>query len=401
MSTTPRPLLAADIPALLALGQEAFGAYPAGYTPPGPDEYPQSGRHNWGSFEGDRLVAKVLGREYHSWFHGSAIATNGIAGVAVTAEARGRGLLDDLFAAVLDEGLRERGEVLSTLFPTAPGIYRRFGYELIGSYDTVEVPTARLAEVPAPTGITLRRAEAADFDEVRRVYDAWAAGQNGPLSRRGASFPANAEEFVAAYSGVTLAADDSGVVGYASWHRGTGYDARATIEVSDLLALTADGHRALWRLLGSFSSVTGRVRLQTSGDDVARLVLPFADWPVVERHPYMLRVHDVAGALTGHRLATPGTAPADVGFSVAGDLLGTMNGDWVLSSEAGLSACVPGPAVEGGPVFAPRGLALVYAGTQACADVRAAGLLAGGDPETDRVLDSLFGGRRVHIRDYF
>jgi hypothetical protein len=52
---------------------------------------------------------------------------------------------------------------------------------------------------------------------------------------------------VAAYSGVTLAADDSGVVGYAAWPRGTGYDARAALEVSDLLALTADARaRAAW-----------------------------------------------------------------------------------------------------------------------------------------------------------
>ena len=65
----------------------------------------------------------------------------------------------------------------------------------------------------------------------------------------------------------------------------------------DLLALTADGYRALWSMLASHSSVVGRVRLSTSGHDPARLVLPSSAWTVVERHPYMLRVDDPATAL--------------------------------------------------------------------------------------------------------
>ncbi|MEJ7832873.1 MAG: hypothetical protein WKF79_08175, partial [Nocardioides sp.] len=46
-----------------------------------------------------------------------------------------------LFEAVLDEAAG-RGEVISTLFPTANGIYRSFCYELIGSYDTVAIASA-------------------------------------------------------------------------------------------------------------------------------------------------------------------------------------------------------------------------------------------------------------------
>ena len=53
----------------------------------------------------------------------------GIAAVAVRPEHRGSGLLAPLFAALLADA-RERGAVVSTLFPTAPGIYRRLGYEV-------------------------------------------------------------------------------------------------------------------------------------------------------------------------------------------------------------------------------------------------------------------------------
>lgn len=389
---TPRPLVADDLPQMLALGREAFGDVPAGFIPPDPADYPPPGRHSWGTFVGDVLAAKVVRLEYDSWFHGRQVPTTGVAGVAVSPERRGAGLLDDLMAAVLDEGLRERGEVLSTLFPTAPGIYRRYGYELVSSYDTVEIPTARLASVPAPDNTTLRRATEADFEAVRRLYGTWARAQNGPLTRTGGSFPADAHAFIAAFTGVTLAESDGEIVGYASWHRGTGYDATATVEIADLVALTRDATLALWRLFASFATVTGQVRLLTSGRDTTRLVLPFADWPVVHSQPYMLRVHDVAGAFTGLALTDA------LSFSVDGDLLGATNGHWSLTANDGVSTCEAGSA--GGPTFAPRGLALFYAGAASCADLRTAGLLTG-DPGQDRALDTLFDGRQLHIRDYF
>ena len=393
-----RLLTVDDFAASIRLGTEAFGTPPAGTPTPSAAEFPYPGRHSWGTFEGDRLVARVIGREYHAWFHGRAVPTCGVAGVTVQAEHRGTGLLADLMAAMLTEA-GERGEVLSTLFPSAPGIYRPFGYELVGSYDVVEVPVGELATVrPPESTITTRRATAADFDAVRDVYDTWAAAQNGPLTRRGASFPAAADEFVGGFTGVTLAVDEAGtVVGYCSWDRGTGYDADATVSVSDLLALNPDGYRALWRMLGSFTAVTGQIRVRTSGDDPARLVLPSASWRVRRRYPYMLRVHDVAPALSGIR--TP--VDADLRFSVSGDRLGTANGDYRLRTVDGRTACEQAPGTDApAPVFDVRGLALAFAGTQSCANLRLAGLLTGPDAH-DATFDALLGGRQVHIRDYF
>jgi predicted acetyltransferase len=340
----------------------------------------------------------VVRREYDCWFHGIRIPTNGIAGVAVSAEHRGAGLLDALMAAALDEGLRDRGEVISTLFPTAPGIYRRYGYELVSSYDTVEIATSRLMAVKPPVSTATRRATADDFDAVRSVYDSWASTHNGPLTRAGASFPGGAADFISSFTGVTLAVEGDDVVGYASWNRGSGYGATSTLEVEELIAVTGDAALALWRMIASFASVTGRVHLSTSGRDPARLALPFDGWQVVDSSPYMLRVHDVAGALSGLHLASSGAVVRDLAFEVRGDLLDTMNGAWSLSVEEGVSSCVAGSG--GGPTFSPRGLALAYAGAASCADLRMAGLLTG-PQDTDRVWDSVFAGRQLHIRDYF
>ncbi|MGH3308527.1 MAG: GNAT family N-acetyltransferase, partial [Nocardioides sp.] len=306
-------------------------------------------------------------------------------------------LLDDLFRVALDDGLKERGEVVSTLFPTAPGIYRKFGYELFASYDEVEIPSSALAGVRAGGGMRTRRATPADFDAVREVYDAWAAAQNGPLTRRGPSFPTDAEGFIDAFTGVTLAVDDAGeVVGFASWERGRGFGDSSTLEVSDLLALSADAYRALWRVLGSFGSVVGQVRVCTSGDDVARLSLPSPHWNVVARSPYMLRVHDVPGAFAARDWPVDG----EVSFTVAGDHVGTTNGSWHLVIEQGKASCTQTAAGEA-PVLTPGGLALAWAGAQTCANLRMAGHVAGGTAETEAALDRVLVPRPIHIRDYF
>lgn len=365
-----------------------------GFTDPPPSDYPGPGMHPWGTFDGDVLAARVVGREYETWWDGAAIPTCGIAGVTVAAEYRGRGLLEPLFTEVLGEA-RARGEVISTLFPTAPGIYRRFGYELIGSADAVEVPTAAAAAVRPGVGITTSRATVADVPAIRAVYDAWAAAQRGPLSRRGVSFPATDDEVIAAFTGVTVAREASGaVVGYASWTRGPqeGDD----LHVQDLLALTPDAYRELWRVLGSFASVIGTIKLETSGADAARLVLPSATWRQVETEGYMLRVDDVAGAFSARRSSGSGRAR----FGVSGDRLGSMDGVYELTVDGGAVQCsrvarevTPAPDL---PVFTPQGIALVFAGVQSCANLRLVGHLTGGEGTgdgdgADAVIDRLFG----------
>ena len=164
MGLTTRPLTRDDFDQSVALIREAFGDLPPGTTPPSDDDPPRPGYHAYGTFDDGHLVARIATREYRSWFGGSALPTGCIAGVVVTAERRGEKLLDELFRVALDDGLRERGEAVSTLFCTAPGIYRRFGYELVSSYDTVEVPAAALARIGAPAGVRTRRATPADFE---------------------------------------------------------------------------------------------------------------------------------------------------------------------------------------------------------------------------------------------
>ena len=392
---TVRQLTENDATAARALGQEAFGVPTE--PPAEPATVDRPGQVWFGAFHGETLVARMVDRSYDSYYGGAVLPTCGIAGVTVAAEYRGRGGLGPLFAETL-AAARARGAVVSTLFPTAPRIYRRFGYEVVADFYTAQVPTAALASVNRPDHVRTRRAGPADYPSVQAVYDAWASQQNGPLTRRGVSFPATAEEYLEEFTGVTVAVDAAdAVLGYASWSRGQGYGEKSVLEITDLLATGPEAYRALLLAVGSFSSVTPQTRIDTSGEDVLRTFLPTLDWRVVDSSPYMLRILDVAAALSAR--GYPNGLVAQLRFGLAGDFLADQDGGYLLDVAAGSAQCRRAESSD--RLLTPRGLALTYAGTQSSANLRMAGQLVGGDPAEDEVWDALFGGRQPHIRDYF
>ena len=392
-----RPLTAKDAGAARQLGFEAFGVPTA--PPTEPAQVDQPGRVSFGAFRGDVLVAKAVDRAFDSYFGGALVPTSGIAGVTVAAETRGQGTLAPLPGALL-RAARDRGAGVSGLFAPAPRLYRRFGYELVTSLDTVEVPTSVLASVARPVSIRTRRAVAGDLDAIRAVYDAWAVVQNGPLSRRGVSFPATAEDFLGEFTGVTVALDEAGVIcGYASWRRGEGFGEQALIDVADLLATTMDGYRALLNTIGSFSSVTARTQLRVSGDDRARFFVPTAHWRRTLTLPYMVRVLDVPAAFALRRY--PPGLTADLSFRLTGDFLAENNTEYRLVVTGGQAQCTVAGSADADRLLTPQGLALAYAGAQSSANLRALGHLAGGSIEEDLDWDAALAGRQVHIRDFY
>lgn len=396
--------------ASLELGVEAFGPYPRDLPRPplpSPGWWPE-GVGMWAAFDEDdrdpetdepRMAGRVRTHDYTSWWGGAAIPTCGFAGVTIPVEHRGAGLLRGLFAAALGDLVAD-GAALAALYPTAPGIYRSLGFEVVTTYAQVELPALGLAGVKAAPDVTLRRARPSDLPAIAATYAAWASRQNGPLTRVGPLFdPAKLLKDV---TGVTLAEvagpDGPRVVGYAAWERQGGYGADKALEVSDLVALEPDAARALWRALGTFSSVTGRVRLWTSDPDTTRLVLPGLAWEQVAHHPYMVRVLDLPAALAPRVFGVDGEAA----FSVVGDVLELpgVSGSWRVRVEGGVASCVSAPGVVDAPELTVQGLSLLYAGTLGTANLRLAGHLRGPE-QYDALLDAWFGGRQVHVRDYF
>jgi predicted acetyltransferase len=401
VTVTVRRLGSESAAAAQRLSDEAFGVPPQTSPPTEPRDLTRPGRHWFGALDGGRLVAQACDREFDGWFGGRVLPVAGIAGVTVAVEDRGAGALAPLLQELL-LAARDRGAVVSTLWASAPHIYRRTGYEVVAATRVVEVPSAVLGTVRATGDVRLRRAGVADAEVIRDLYDVWASGSDGALTRRGVSFPETDEELLAEFTGVTLAEDPDGrPLGYAAWVRGRGDGSGPELSVPDLVATHVDAYAALLRALATFGSVAPTIRLRTTGDDLVRLLVPSLAWAPVTDDLYSLKVLDVEKAFTGGR-CTPGLT-ARLSFRVTGDVLPGVDGAYVLTAEGGSLTCVRGQVGDASAerTLAPRGLSLLVTGARPCRDLRTLGLLVGGDPAEDATWDAVVAGRVRGVLDHF
>lgn len=382
-----------DGPALARLSSECFG-YPMP-EPPYRDAQ-GNGRTTYVGTAAGRVVAATAVRAYESWFWGARIATAGIASVKVAAEHRGNGLLTPLFERSLADAAAQ-GMALSTLYATAPGIYRKFGYETFANFDEeTVVPTAALGQVRTHGG-SVHRGGVSDIPTMRQVYERWASAHNGPLAREGASFPASDAALAEAFPGLTIARDEDGAAsGYAIWERHGGYAGDGVLQVQELIALTETGIRQLLATLGTYASVAPSTVISTSQPDLAQIVLPGDVWRVRKPCPYGIAVLDVASALTARTY--PDWMDLDLTFAVTGLPVAGQDGAYRLRVANGSGEVAR--ATDASTSFSARGFALRYAGTHPCVELRRAGLLAG-DTADDSRWDAAFSGRQSHIRNYF
>lgn len=285
MTTRVSSLDVIDWAAIKPFWIEAFGA-DDDESPPGP------GRHVWRVDSGDEVVALGVDREFETWLGDHRVPTAGIAGITVPAEHRGGGYLRPLFETLLGAS-RERGALLSGLYPTSTGIYRSLGYAPVAHLDDVAVPT-HLLEVRGEAA-PVRRATPEDLSAVAATYATWARQHRGPLTRDGISFPDPVKAFTDGTTGVTLTESSPGqVTGYAAWDRGKGYGAGAVLTVRELVALDRPSLVGLLRALGSFASVTPTTVIRTSTPGDWTGLLRSDDSRVQSRSTYMVKVLDVA-----------------------------------------------------------------------------------------------------------
>ncbi len=294
----------------------------------------------------------------------------GVDGVAAHPDARGRGLVGSL----LDRMVAEAGEPLSVLYATAPGIYRRQGWEVAGTLDVTPVPIGLL---PAASG-AVRAFTASDADAVAGLYDARAAATNGLLARVAARTIATVQRHDVA----TVAVEDGEVVGYVAYQRERGYHGDGELHLQECLASTRAGLAALLGSLRSWDSVAGSVHWRGSVEDLA-LVLPGLVPAPTERQPWSLRVLDPVAGVAARGFA-PGTWSLPVTLDGTAYRLEVADGRGSLTGASG-----------DGPVLSPQGLALLYAGR---------GDLVHRHGHSDRPLPELaaaFAGPPPEILDYF
>jgi hypothetical protein len=176
------------------------------------------------------------------------------------------------------------------------------------------------------------------------------------------------------------------------------------INVSVLAAASANTARALWGIVASHASVTEVVHATTSPVDPVGWLTADPDVALRLDERWMLRVLDPAAAIAGRGF--PAAARARVALRLSDPDLPGNAGLYTLDVTEGKGALVSGATAPSGqspggePVaFGPRGFAALYAGIP-MATLRAAGLVAGGDPGADGVLDAVFAAQS-YMLDYF
>jgi predicted acetyltransferase len=382
-----------DAEASWALTRISFGV--SGAVPPGWMERP--GRLNWGVFDDDgRLVAKASDREQSHWFGGRLVPACGIAGVATAPESRGSGL-GRLVMTTLLRRARDRGAAIATLFRTSPELYRRFGCEDVGALVWTAVPAAALAEVPRPEGVTLRAATVEDVPAILAAYGELARAGGGLMERSGPLFDLSPEAVVAGHDGMSVAVESGAVRGYASWDREGSYDETGRLRVYDLIGHTAGATRALLAMLGTWARVTPTILLRLPDPDPAPLLASFVGARVESRDPWMLRVLDAPRAVAARGWPVPVSGSVDL--LLEDDLLPANAGRHRLVLAGGEGRLESGGS--GTVRLGPRGLAVLYAGAAGPVLLRRAGLLSGGDPDTDAFLAAATAGPPPALLDYF
>ena len=360
-------------------------------------------------FHRDRCLAVFVGEDVAAWsqvrpfgqfFGGRRVAMGGFSPVATAPEHRGHGFGSVVTAAQFPL-LRERGEVISGLYPAQTQLYRGNGFEVAGVYAYRTFPTRSLHHLRPSGALTLRKATAADLPAIKDCYRRYAATQDGWLDRPDVWWDnilpvekVGVEQFVYVVDG-----SDGALAGYVRYGQakvpppGHGY----TIQVSELCGEEPDVALALWRLIGTSSTQAERVRASGPAEHALLFVLPDQDLQTTDEIRWMLRVIDAPGAVAARGF--PPAVRATVDLDLADRQCDWNAGRWRLAIEDGCGVLEKGG--DGGVQLTINAFSALYSGYASATTLRQMGLLRGGSAAASSALTAAFAGPTPSISDFY
>jgi predicted acetyltransferase len=348
---------------------------------------------------GGRVAAFARVRPFGQFFGGRRVPLGGFSPVGTAPEHRGRGYAT-LVTTAHFEALRERGEVLAGLYPASTPLYRGVGFGLAGVWGEHRVPAEDLRRLPAPSsaGPALRRAEPADLPAIVDCYANFAPAVNGWLDRPQVWWDrilVDRWEERHVY-----VADDGagGVAGYVGYEQTGGRAAAYVIRVLEVVARHDDVARALWRLVGSSSTLAKEITVVGPPEHPLFLLLPEQTLTPGKQLRSMLRLVDAPGAVAAR--GYPAGLRAAVDLEIAGDRQCPWNnGAWRLEVDGGKGSLTPGG--RGAVRLGPPALASLWSGYATPVALAGAGLLEGGGPGDLDLLAAMFAGPTPWMSDFY
>ena len=141
----------------------------------------------WGGFDKNGgLCSRMILEDYPVRFDGHTVKMCGIGGVATLPDHRNERLVRGMFEKALPD-MKERGYLLTFLFPFSFVFYRKFGYELCYAHNRVTIPAGALKTFKTSGGFEMYQ-PGGDFTPFMSIYEKFVEGKNLSVVRDAAAW---------------------------------------------------------------------------------------------------------------------------------------------------------------------------------------------------------------------
>jgi predicted acetyltransferase len=314
-----RPVPEDELPAMLALGYLAFHVRAADQER-GLDERVLRGARRFGAYDRGRLVGAAATLDLELSVPGGALPCAGLTWVVVAPTHRRRGALTAMMRALLDDA-RERGQPLAALWAAEGAIYGRYGFGLATVAQGVQIDARTPLELRVePDPRPLELIELADAPERLAAAHARERARRPGLPARTPDWWRDAilhtgpehAELGLTEARVVVVGEGDDLAGYAVYRVRPEQDLAddpepAYVDVSELVADTAEAAAALWRYLASIDLIAGVRAWNRPPDDPLPLLVADPDRVRLARRlgALWLRLLDVPAALAVRSWAGP------------------------------------------------------------------------------------------------
>ncbi|MFT4931225.1 MAG: putative acetyltransferase [Natronomonas sp.] len=349
-----------------------------------------------GLFDGDDLV--VICRHY--WFdarvRGSWVPAPGLSAVASPPEHRHEGYISRLLEESLAE-YRERGSVLSVLWPFKYSFYRKYGWETCSRFSKITCEPGHLEFLQEDAKGEFRRATPDDWATLDEIYEA-AADHDLAIDRSEAFWRHRVFEGWRKDPFVYVWEDDGEPGGYVVYAVENDDDGK-TFQVRDLAAVDETAFRNCLRFLYYHESQVEKVSIRGLPDAQLLDRLP-EQWAVdceVSRGP-MARIVDIPAAVEA--LEYPKEIQGTVRMAVEDPLVEWNEGTFELSFADGRATC---RRVEDDPAvtFPVATLSQLYVGYRSLDRLRRETDVVVHDEAVTDPLERAYPPRDVFLREGF
>lgn len=350
--------------------------------------------------DGDEVVGGLVQYDMGQFFGGRSVRNVGIAGVAISPAARGRGAAKSLMVATLNE-LHEAGVAVSTLYPTTFTLYGRAGYAVAGHRYQYRLPLAGLGRIGA-TGEIRRLDSGSDAEALKGLYRRLAANRPGWLDRnehiweRVHKHPAGRD-----VHGYVVPGDDGARIdGYVVYTLGEVAHYPYELKFRDVQVANREAARRILALFSDCRTLARHATWYGALDDSLLLEVPEVGTEISVAETWMLRIVDIRAAFA-ERGYPPGVA-ARIELEVADDVIAGNNGAWRLEVEDGRGRLerLDEPAGVEALALNVRALASLYTGHLSARRLADLGRLQG-PAAAQGLADQVFAGEPPSMPDYF